>query len=274
MLNLRTSPAQAISQMLRQRYLVKPSSVHSKTTLSLILKVWLHDHSSGIIDVLGAESLLGRLLVQRGRVVHALCGTLPPAEAAVSLALWMESTDIVPVALSGDEIALACAAVDGEVIQFQTPLESDPMTWTLVENLCRTNFDGVMALERGRSLGVWRFSKGQMGGSEAFPASTTGSRLTLVRWVERDLPPLGLGRFSAALQSAMPGGPAENTTRVWKVFEQGLHEQLDARADRLIARLRQTYGHLQGEQLLATLGEELERATGVSDLVARVFRPS
>ena len=172
MLNLRTSPVHAVSQMLSQRHLGQTSSVRSLASLSRTLKVWLHDHTSGIINISGTEAQTGRLLVQRGRVIHAFLGTLSPGEAASALTRQLESTDIIPIALSSDEITLACAALDGEMIQFQTPLESDPMTWTLVENLCRTGFDGVMSLESGKSLGVWRFNAGQMGGTEAFPVST------------------------------------------------------------------------------------------------------
>jgi len=260
--------------MLSRRHATQLGSPKSRASLGRVLKVWLHDHTSGIINIAGLETQVGRLVVQRGRVIHALCGVLPPLEAAASLAMWLESTDVSAVTLSSDETALVCAAVDGEMIQFQTPLESDPMAWTLVENLCRTGFDGILALERSTTLGVWRFKTGQMGGSEAFPVSTLGSRMTLLRWVERDLPPLGLGPFSAALQASVPGSPAESASRVWKVFEQGLHEQLDVRAGRLVVRLRQTYGHLKGEELLSTLAVELERATGATDLLERVYRPS
>ncbi len=276
MLNTRMSPTNAVLQMLTQHHEV-PSRVDRSErafrTLSRTLRTWLHDQTSGIIHVNRAEGDLGRLLVQHGRVVHATCGTLEPAEATTSLSMWMDNTDIKPVALSNNEAALACASVAGETIQFQTRLESDPMTWMMVENLCRTAFDGIMALERGRSLAVWRFDAGQMGGVEAFPVSPSGSRMTLIRWKECSLPPLSMGVFSAALQASVPGGPAENAARVWSVFENSVREQLDARAERLLARLRMTHSHLNGEELLATLNEELERATGATDLIARVYRP-
>ncbi|MEF2278763.1 hypothetical protein V3W47_10675 [Deinococcus sp. YIM 134068] len=224
---------------------------------------------TGLFEVDLPGGTRGWLLLHRGRVVHAVSGGLPPVEAAEATLRGARHGTVHAFALGAGPASLALAAVDGRVLALAQPLTAHQPT--LLTDLAARGFEGVLLLERGLTHHhIWEL-RGSVPPGAALPINTAGYRQTVIAWTPRDLP--ALLHAPDALAPAPPpvggpfasGGPppaVPTAEELWRAFERELHEELDERAPRLLALVRDQHAATEPRELQRVLAGHLRRVTG------------
>lgn len=220
---------------------------------------------TGLFEVDLPGGARGWLLLHRGRLVHAACGSLPPAEAAQAILRAARHGTVHAFALGADQVALALAAVDGRALALAQPLNAHEPT--LLTDLTARGFEGVVLLERGATHHhIWVLRAGTSPRAP-LPDSTAGYRKTLLAWTARDLPALLYADEPLAplaggtVEESPPPAPA-TAEELWRAFERELREELDERAPRLLALVRDQHAATEPGELGRVLADHLRRVSG------------
>ncbi|WP_102126744.1 hypothetical protein [Deinococcus planocerae] len=221
---------------------------------------------TGLFEVDLPGGARGYLLLHHGRLVHAVYGSLAPTEAARTILHSARHGTVHVFALGDDSAALALASVDGRVVTLAQPMPAHEPT--LLTDLGARGFEGVVLLERGATHHhIWHLSGGASPRA-ALPDSTAGYRKTVLAWAPRPLPALLYADESPApdpvvapVVDALPPRPV-TAEELWRAFERELHEELDERAPRLLALLRDQHASTEPGELRQVLAEHLRRVAG------------
>ncbi|WP_216318397.1 hypothetical protein [Deinococcus aestuarii] len=206
----------------------------------------------------------GWLLLHHGRLVHAVYGTFPPVEAAETLLRAARHATVHAFTLGAEQAALALASVDGRAVALAQPLPAHEPA--LLSDLTVRGFEGVVLLERGATHHhIWHL-RGGAPLQAPLPDSTAGYRKTVIAWTPRELPAL----LYADERPAPPALPVEDAPpppsvtaeELWQAFERELHEELDERAPRLLALVRDQHATTEPGELRRVLAGHLRRVAG------------
>ena len=272
-MTLPTSPTRHVFQRLGRQL----GGVHrSGSGLEAALGTFRHERQNALIEVEAPGGLIGHLLLQNGRLVHARSGEDRDDAALAATRARAEQSRLRLLPLDDDQAALACAAVDG------TPRPTSALHGVsydeLLEALAHQDFTGVAALEYGRQFVALRFRHGQLGDLRAAPEVPRVVRLTQIAWQERDLPELrGSGPWAPVPTTPAPATPAPvveaDPTRVWALFLEVMVAQLGDRAPRVVAATRESFTYTpSGDRLSTQLARQVERVAGgaaARDFLAR-----
>lgn len=280
-------------RLLSRQYNLTP---WSDQTLATSLDTTRRERQNALVEIELQGGLLGRLLLQAGRVVYAQQGEQQGRAALATIEQQGAHRRSRVVRLDVEQATLAYAAVDG------TPCATDEFRGlslgTYLRELTRRAFEGVLAVEHGRQLTIVCFSQGRK--TDPAPLETLRvTRLTQIAWQQRSLDELkGLAdeqvaspptATSAEAASNLP--PSSQTTppevvvlpsrealehdpeRVWALFATAMDGQLGDRAARLVATTRTSLVSRQGaEPLTVQLARQVERVAGnaaAHDFLAR-----
>jgi hypothetical protein len=228
---------------------------------------------SGLMTLETRTGLLARILFQQGRLAHALRGEVEGAKALEQLRAEPAFNSIALHPLEGSALALALAAVNGEVRALgQSVVVEVP---TLLEQLRQEGFSGVVALELGLNLKVWVLREGELLEGSEVPAGEQRGRLTQFAW--QGWPTLELERVSLPeaaapapdpLGLAAPGEPGADEAllldpeRIWQAAEEVVNNRFGSRAAGVMERFRRDYSSLEPAQLLQSLTAQIENVLG------------
>lgn len=193
----------------------------------------------------------GWLLVEAGQPSYACAGDRTAAEALSFLYAqapggWCQAAFLEP-----NERLLARAVSGGTVLAFRQPVT--PQDRALLAALEERKFQGVLLVERAFDLRLWSDRSQGWLGPPAWPTEASGYRKSLFRWAAEGEEP-GLGAFLDRER--------RTTSSLWEALERELGAELDDRAPRLLALLRQEHGRDDPSTLLYHLMPHLERVAG------------
>ena len=267
-------------------------------TLDARLAVLRQERRSALIELELPDLGLGYLLLQAGRLVHAQLGDSGLEEALQKIWSGASNAYLYVLELDEEQTALACAAVAGTPWRVgetlvETPSETHVETHLethsagshadaarLAAQLREQKFSGVLAMERGMKLLIWRFHNGEALSAVEPPEGAQGARFTQISWPEQALPELngaksGSGRL-AQTQAAPPLPPrtasrlpARESSEVWAHFQTVMYAHLGNRAARMVKIIRNELGEFTGAELAERLAEQVERVAGTA--AARTF---
>ena len=177
-------------------------------TLDARLAVLRQERRSALIELELPDLGLGYLLLQAGRLVHAQLGDSGLEEALQKIWSGASNAYLYVLELDEEQTALACAAVAGTPWRVgetlvETPSETHVETHLethsagshadaarLAAQLREQKFSGVLAMERGMKLLIWRFHNGEALSAVEPPEGAQGARFTQISWPEQALPEL------------------------------------------------------------------------------------
>ena len=147
---------------------------------------------SALIEVELASGSLGRLLIQVGRLVFVQHRDSGGEKALAEIYQAAADAQLYILELSDEQIILACAALGGIPLALGEALGAGSEELpTLLAQLTRQHFTGVMALEQGLQTLVWRFQRGRLLNALKPPEQVRVGRLTQFVWQEQLLPEIG-----------------------------------------------------------------------------------
>ncbi|WP_027890961.1 hypothetical protein [Calidithermus chliarophilus] len=226
---------------------------------------------SGIITLETRTGLLARILFERGRLVHALRGDLEGAPALEQLRAEPGFNAIALHPLEGPALALALAAVSGEVRSLGNSTLVNVAA--VLERLGQEGFSGVVALELGLSLKVWVLREGEVLEGGEVPEGDQRGRLTELVWRGEPAPEIGFAGPSAPAPPEPPSlaSPGEleaavsallDPERIWQAAHEVVQGRFGSRAPWVMERFREEFGALEPGQLLHNLSAQIESVLG------------
>lgn len=269
---METTPRGSVPYVFRLLARAYPAEKLSGGAFEQSLAILQGSEFSGLMTLETRTGLLARILFQQGRLAHALRGEVEGAKALEQLRAEPAFNAIALHPLEGPALALALAAVNGEVWALgQNTVVEVP---TLLEQLRQEGFSGVVALELGLNLKVWVLREGEVLEGSEVPAGEQRARLTQLAW--QSWPTLELERVSLPEAAPTPdplslATPGEleaavavllDPEHIWQAAEEVVNNRFGSRAAGVMERFRRDYSGLEPTQLLQSLSAQIENVLG------------
>lgn len=270
-----------------------------KNSLDALRQTW----QNSFIEIMMADGSIGRLLVQHGHVVSAQHGDDISEVAFRKILTTANESQLYILGLDEEQTAFACAALAGTIQALAEEFSPDSHkdAETLLNALSKDGFGGIVALEQGMRLLIWRFQEGKALNENPSLDSTRARRFTQIAWQQSILPELLVSASSSvppkpsvsptqtlagssprqkpsstasSPASAAPSAPtsARESPNVWLAFEKAMRESLGNRSIRVVKIMQDELSGLSGAELTDRLAKHLERVAGARE--AQSFRDS
>lgn len=167
-------------------------------TLEAALKTLAEEKRHALIELELTGGVLGRLLIQAGRLVSAHLGDADAPGALATLRRNAGSARLQTLLLTDEQIALACAALAGTPVALGKEVGASFDSAAFALQLGQGYFTGVVALEQGLQTHIRRFQYGTALSTERLPDRLRATRFTQIVWQEQLLPELGASQTAAA----------------------------------------------------------------------------
>ena len=162
-----------------------------------------------LIELELTGGVLGRLLIQAGRLVSAHLGDADAPGALAKLRQNAGSARLQTLLLTDEQVALACAALAGTPVALGKEVGASFDSAAFITQLGQGYFTGVVALEQGLQTYIRRFQHGTALSTERLPDRLRATRFTQIVWQEQLLPELGASQSAVASVTAPAAAPPQ-----------------------------------------------------------------